>query len=120
MRKKTQFKKGKNKKDDVWRPKALKFGWYLPYEPFHREHGAWKAHYIECVCGINALPLSKEDAYKYREVLYKRELTDVEKENFLYFQNKRDLQDWEKCKKFQNFSICLIKQNASFRLNLLR
>lgn len=49
--------------DDVWKPKAMKFGWYLPYEPFRREVGAWKAHYIECVCSINAQPLSKVGAW---------------------------------------------------------
>ena len=40
-------------------PKCLKFGWLLPYTPFNRELGAWKAHYIECVTSINAKPLTK-------------------------------------------------------------
>lgn len=48
-----------SERDDVWKPKCLKLGWYLPYEPAHREVGAWKAHYVECVCSIHARPLSK-------------------------------------------------------------
>ncbi len=84
--------------DDVWRPKCLKFGWYLPYEPTKRELGSWKAHYIECVLSINAQPLSKEDALRFREVLYKRELTNSEKEEFIYYQAKRSLSRSENCK----------------------
>ena len=40
-------------------PKCMKFGWLLPYTPFKRELGAWKAHYVDCVTSINAKPLSK-------------------------------------------------------------
>jgi hypothetical protein len=45
--------------DDVWIQKSMKFGWYLPYTPKPREHGAWKVHYVDCVARINAKPLTK-------------------------------------------------------------
>ncbi len=86
--------------DDIWKPKCLKFGWYLPYEPLKRELGAWKTHYIECVLSINAQPLSKKDAFKFREALYERELTSSEKEEFIYHQTKRNLTQSENCKQY--------------------
>jgi hypothetical protein len=86
-----------SEQDDVWMPKCMKFGWYLPYAPYKREIGAWKDYYVDCVLSINAHPLSKEDAFKYREILYKRELTDAEKERVLFLQNKRQLDSWENC-----------------------
>ena len=76
-------------------PKCLRFGWYLPYKPHSRELGAWKAYYTECVNSINAEPLSKEDAYKYRDALFRRPLTDFEKEMLVYAQTKRQLSDRE-------------------------
>ena len=48
-----------SEQDEIWMPKCLKFGWYLPYTPSSRELGAWKSHYIDCVNSINAKPLSK-------------------------------------------------------------
>jgi hypothetical protein len=82
-------------KDDVWIPKCVRLGWYLPYKPSARELGAWKNYYLECVNSIRAKPLSKEEGYKFRETLFKRELTDREKETFLYSSTKRTLSEWE-------------------------
>ena len=39
----------------------------------------------------------KEEAFKYRQVLYKRELTEAEKEKLVYMQTKRHLESWQSC-----------------------
>jgi hypothetical protein len=91
-------------------PKCLNFGWYLPYKPTEREFGCWKAHYVESVRKIKGFPLSKvkspfrpnlpldlnsfhskEKAFEYRQSLYHRELTDEEKNKYLYHSVKRVL-----------------------------
>ncbi|XP_006834686.1 PREDICTED: epithelial cell-transforming sequence 2 oncogene-like [Chrysochloris asiatica] len=41
--------------DCLWRPKCMKFGWYLPYMPTDNEYGAWKHHYIACVSHLDWL-----------------------------------------------------------------
>jgi len=35
--------------DDLWHPKCVRHGWYLPFEPPQHEYGAWKRHYIACI-----------------------------------------------------------------------
>jgi hypothetical protein len=37
----------------------------------------------------------KEEAFNYREILYKRELTENEKEKLLFLKSKRQLENWE-------------------------
>ncbi len=76
-------------------PKCVRLGWYLPYKPSSRELSAWKNYYLECVDSIRAKPMNKDEAFKFRETLYKRELTDREKEIFMYSNTKRRLNDWE-------------------------
>lgn len=39
--------------DEVWMPKCVKFGWYLPYTASHLEYGAWKEHYIKCTSTLD-------------------------------------------------------------------
>ena len=46
---------------------------------------------------IGGQTLSREDAIKYRELLYRRELSSHEKEEFMYANTKRQLEQWEKC-----------------------
>lgn len=75
-------------------PKCVKFGWYLPYKPHDRELGAWKAYFVECVRKIKAEPLSAEEAFKFRDSLYRRELTDTEKEYFINWQTKKNMSEW--------------------------
>ncbi|XP_070273878.1 epithelial cell-transforming sequence 2 oncogene-like isoform X2 [Myotis yumanensis] len=41
--------------DCIWMPKCLKLGWFLPYTPADHEYGAWKHHYIACVCNLDWL-----------------------------------------------------------------
>ncbi|KAM9667275.1 epithelial cell-transforming sequence 2 oncogene-like isoform 2-T3 [Trichechus inunguis] len=41
--------------DCLWRPKCIKFGWFLPYTPTDNEYGAWKHHYIACVSNLDWL-----------------------------------------------------------------
>ncbi|XP_023605967.1 epithelial cell-transforming sequence 2 oncogene-like [Myotis lucifugus] len=41
--------------DCIWMPKCIKLGWFLPYTPTDHEYGAWKHHYIECVCNLDWL-----------------------------------------------------------------
>ncbi|XP_033107006.1 epithelial cell-transforming sequence 2 oncogene-like [Anneissia japonica] len=41
--------------DDLWRPKCVKFGWYLPYSPSNNEFGAWKRHYIHCLLTLDVV-----------------------------------------------------------------
>ncbi|XP_054992716.1 epithelial cell-transforming sequence 2 oncogene-like [Sorex araneus] len=41
--------------DCLWRPKCIKFGWFLPYTPTDKEYGAWKHHYIACVSSLDWL-----------------------------------------------------------------
>lgn len=36
-------------------PKCIKLGWFLPYTPTDHEYGAWKHHYIACVCNLDWL-----------------------------------------------------------------
>ncbi|OXB60672.1 hypothetical protein ASZ78_001461 [Callipepla squamata] len=35
--------------DQLWKPKCLRFGWYLNFTPTLFERGIWKRHYIEMV-----------------------------------------------------------------------
>jgi hypothetical protein len=79
-------------------PKCVRLGWYLPYKPGPREQGAWKNYYLECVESIRAKPMSKEEAFQFRETLYKRELTEREKEILIYSTTKRRLSEWEASK----------------------
>ena len=57
--------------DDVWIQKSMKFGWYLPYTPKPREHGAWKVHYVDCVARINAKPMTKVWKLNNEEIYFK-------------------------------------------------
>lgn len=41
--------------DCIWMPKCVKLGWFLPYMPTDHEYGAWKHHYIACVCNLDWL-----------------------------------------------------------------
>uniref|UniRef100_A0A4X2JWP5 Epithelial cell transforming 2 like n=1 Tax=Vombatus ursinus TaxID=29139 RepID=A0A4X2JWP5_VOMUR len=41
--------------DCLWRPKCIRFGWFLPYDPPENEYGAWKRHYIACVATLDWL-----------------------------------------------------------------
>ncbi|XP_006776252.1 PREDICTED: epithelial cell-transforming sequence 2 oncogene-like isoform X2 [Myotis davidii] len=41
--------------DCIWMPKCIKLGWFLPYTPTDHEYGAWKHHYIACVCNLDWL-----------------------------------------------------------------
>ncbi|CAK6446638.1 unnamed protein product [Pipistrellus nathusii] len=41
--------------DCIWMPKCIKLGWFLPYLPTDHEYGAWKHHYIACVCSLDWL-----------------------------------------------------------------
>ncbi|XP_076999425.1 epithelial cell-transforming sequence 2 oncogene-like [Tamandua tetradactyla] len=41
--------------DCLWRPKCVKFGWFLPYMPAENEFGAWKHHYLACVSHLDWL-----------------------------------------------------------------
>ncbi|XP_051853813.1 epithelial cell-transforming sequence 2 oncogene-like isoform X1 [Antechinus flavipes] len=41
--------------DCLWRPKCIRFGWFLPYDPSDNEYGAWKRHYIACVATLDWL-----------------------------------------------------------------
>ncbi|XP_036624126.1 epithelial cell-transforming sequence 2 oncogene-like [Trichosurus vulpecula] len=41
--------------DCLWRPKCIRFGWFLPYDPPDNEYGAWKHHYIACVATLDWL-----------------------------------------------------------------
>ncbi|XP_037700131.1 epithelial cell-transforming sequence 2 oncogene-like isoform X2 [Choloepus didactylus] len=41
--------------DCLWRPKCVKFGWFLPYTPTENEFGAWKHHYLSCVSHLDWL-----------------------------------------------------------------
>ncbi|XP_043860733.1 epithelial cell-transforming sequence 2 oncogene-like [Dromiciops gliroides] len=41
--------------DCLWRPKCIRFGWFLPYDPPDNEYGAWKRHYIACVATLDWL-----------------------------------------------------------------
>lgn len=45
-------------KDDVWRGKCSKLGWFLPYEPTDNEYGAWKRHYVACTKSLDLDVLS--------------------------------------------------------------
>ncbi|KAM9667276.1 epithelial cell-transforming sequence 2 oncogene-like isoform 3-T4 [Trichechus inunguis] len=47
--------KSLNRQDCLWRPKCIKFGWFLPYTPTDNEYGAWKHHYIACVSNLDWL-----------------------------------------------------------------
>ncbi|CAF0730595.1 unnamed protein product [Brachionus calyciflorus] len=80
-----------SEQEEIWLPKCLNFGWYLPYKPTEREFGCWKAHYIESVKKIKAYPMNKDEAYELRKSLYYRELTDDEKNKYLYQTTKRIL-----------------------------
>lgn len=61
----------------------------------------------------------KEDAFKYREVLYKRELTTAEKEKLIYSQTKRSLDEWENCIQFfiLNLFSCTSGDQVRARFN---
>ncbi|XP_074043795.1 epithelial cell-transforming sequence 2 oncogene-like isoform X2 [Macrotis lagotis] len=41
--------------DCLWRPKCIRLGWFLPYDPSDNEYGAWKRHYIACVATLDWL-----------------------------------------------------------------
>ncbi|XP_078001578.1 epithelial cell-transforming sequence 2 oncogene-like isoform X2 [Glandiceps talaboti] len=45
--------------DDLWMPKCVKFGWFLPYSPDEHEYGAWKRHYINCLRTLDVVQASK-------------------------------------------------------------
>ncbi|XP_070568992.1 LOW QUALITY PROTEIN: epithelial cell-transforming sequence 2 oncogene-like [Ptychodera flava] len=45
--------------DDLWMPKCVKFGWFLPYSPDRNEYGAWKRHYINCLKSLDVVQASK-------------------------------------------------------------
>ena len=52
---------------------------------------------------------SKENAFKYRELLYKRELTEIEKEKLIYSTTKRHLDSFEnRMSSFQLIKNCCI------------
>ena len=62
MTRKPPFKKPHNSsfsllslKDCLWKPKCIRFGWFLPYSPTDHEYGAWKHHYIACVSNLDWL-----------------------------------------------------------------
>ncbi|KAK3098400.1 hypothetical protein FSP39_019161 [Pinctada imbricata] len=38
-----------SEQDDVWMPKCLKYGWFLPYKAPDNEYGAWKKYFLGCV-----------------------------------------------------------------------
>ena len=35
--------------DNVWMPKCLQYGWFLPYQAPDNEFGAWKKYFLGCV-----------------------------------------------------------------------
>lgn len=45
--------------DDIWKPKCVARGWYLPYVPSPFEKGVWRAHYVECVKSWKAIARSR-------------------------------------------------------------
>ncbi|XP_070190601.1 epithelial cell-transforming sequence 2 oncogene-like [Littorina saxatilis] len=45
--------------DDVWMPKCLRLGWFLPYTPADNEYGAWKRHYVACIHTLDSMAGSK-------------------------------------------------------------
>jgi hypothetical protein len=95
----------------------MNFGWFLPYNPQIGELGAWKMHYIDCILNISSSPLKKvikinfifnfnkliidymlkTEANKYRDIVYKRELNDREKEDVIYRTTKRELTQEQNC-----------------------
>ncbi|RNA43582.1 epithelial cell-transforming sequence 2 oncogene-like [Brachionus plicatilis] len=85
-----------SEQEEIWMPKCLNFGWYLPYKPTEREFGCWKAHYVQSIQRIQAHPLNKDAAFEYRKSLYHRELTDDEKNKYLYQTVKRVFDPEEK------------------------
>ncbi len=46
-------------KDELWIPKCIRYGWFLPYKPRESETGAWKFFYILCSMAVSDLPISK-------------------------------------------------------------
>ena len=47
-------------KDDVWMPKCVRLGWFLPYTPADNEYGAWKHHYVACIHTLDSMAGSKK------------------------------------------------------------
>ena len=45
--------------DDVWMPKCVRLGWFLPYTPADNEYGAWKRHYVACIHTLDSMAGSK-------------------------------------------------------------
>ena len=111
----------------------MNFGWFLPYHPHKREFGAWKLHYIDCILSISAFPLGKvcfgiwgfweiydlltyavfkNDATNFREVIYRRELTDNEKEYSISKTKKRLLNGSESGRILSLFKFSLVKRNC--------
>ncbi|XP_002730688.2 epithelial cell-transforming sequence 2 oncogene-like [Saccoglossus kowalevskii] len=49
--------------DELWMPKCVKFGWFLPYSPDKNEYGAWKRHYIACLQTLDVVQPSKGNSF---------------------------------------------------------
>ncbi|KAM3850738.1 epithelial cell-transforming sequence 2 oncogene-like [Diretmus argenteus] len=41
--------------DCLWAGRCVRRGWFLPYCPGPKEHGAWKSHYVSCVSTLDWL-----------------------------------------------------------------
>ncbi|XP_076445720.1 epithelial cell-transforming sequence 2 oncogene-like [Babylonia areolata] len=48
-----------SEQDDVWMPKCLRYGWFLPYTPADNEYGAWKRHYVACIHTLDSMAGSR-------------------------------------------------------------
>lgn len=48
----------------LWAPKCIRHGWFLTFRSSDNEYGAWKKHYIACVCTLDILsPWEAADIY---------------------------------------------------------
>lgn len=41
---------------ELWQPKCLRLGWFLPTPPSQYDCSAWKRHYVACVCQLHWSP----------------------------------------------------------------
>lgn len=56
-----------SEQDDIWLPKCVKLGWFLPYQPTQRDYGAWKTHYIACTLTLHMRGPSQQDLELYSQ-----------------------------------------------------
>ncbi|XP_052096675.1 F-box only protein 16-like isoform X2 [Mytilus californianus] len=80
--------------DQLWMPKCLRLGWYLPFTPSPYETGVWKRNYIENIKSLQVLRPKLE--YKKHDALLELERLKISQERALRSQKdkKKNPQPW--------------------------